>query len=81
MEPSQVIWTRFPEKPAPLIVTEVPAGPSEGESDRDGAGTSDAKVDANGSISAPETMIIVAVAARSRQRVLRRSGGGVSETH
>jgi hypothetical protein len=82
MELFQVIWTRFAVKPVPWMVTEVPAGPAEGEVDSDGADAgAAAKVVVKGSRSAPMTTIIVAVAAQSRQRELRGAGGGVSETH
>ena len=73
--PSHVIWTLVLEaKPVPEMLTDVPTGPVRG--DRVIVGPEvDAKVDTTGRRSAPATMIIVAVAARSRQRELRRVGG------
>jgi hypothetical protein len=81
-ELSQVSWTRVPAgKPVPVMVTEAPAGPTDGESEIAGADV-DAKVDVNGRRRAAATMTIVAVAAKSRQRELRRVCVGVtSETH
>ena len=81
-ELSQVIWTRVVAvKPVPVTVTEVPAGPTEGESEIAGVDVA-AKVDVNGRRRAAATTTIVAVAAQSRQREVRRVCVGVtSETH
>ena len=73
--PSHVTWTLvLGTKPVPEMLTEVPTGPVSGDSEISGPEV-DAKVDTTGRRRAPATMIIVAVAARSRQRVLRRAGG------